>query len=83
MGPRPYANPLRIAPHDDTVIAAFGRAGWDRTFVLEAGARYAELATRSVAEMAAMTGGEPSDVSSRSCATLRRPATSTGQWPLP
>ena len=53
---------LRVGPADDTVIAAFGRAGWDRTFVLETGARHAELARASVAEVAAVTGLDPVEV---------------------
>jgi N-acyl-D-amino-acid deacylase len=53
---------LRVGRDDDTVIAAFGRAGWDRTYILEAGARHADLATRSVAEVAAVTGLQPAEV---------------------
>jgi N-acyl-D-amino-acid deacylase len=53
---------LRIGPHDDTVIASFGRAGWERTFLLETGARWSELASSSVADIAAMTGVEPGDL---------------------
>ena len=53
---------LRVGPTDDTVIAAFGRAGWDRTFVLETAARHAELARRSVAEIASVAGLDPVEV---------------------
>jgi N-acyl-D-aspartate/D-glutamate deacylase len=53
---------LLVGPTDDTVIASFGRAGWDRTFVLDAGARWADLATTSVAGSAALTGFAPEDV---------------------
>ena len=50
---------LHAGPDDDTVIASFGRAGWDRTFVLEAGPRHAELASTSVAQVAADAGLTP------------------------
>ncbi len=53
---------LRVGPEDDTVIAAFGRAGWDRTFVLETGARHADLSRRSVAEVATLSGIDPVEV---------------------
>src|SRR5262249_30826384 len=53
---------LRVGPSDDTVIASFGRAGWDRTYVLEAGDRFAELAATSVGEVAALTGVKPLDI---------------------
>jgi len=53
---------LRVTASDDTVIASFGRAGWDRTFVLEAGGSYAELAGTSVAEIAGLTGLAPQEL---------------------
>ena len=53
---------ILAGPGHDTVIASFGRAGWDRTFVLEAGPRHAELACTSVAEVAANAGVTPIDI---------------------
>jgi N-acyl-D-aspartate/D-glutamate deacylase len=53
---------LRIGPDDDSVIASFGRAGWDRTYLLDVGARWSELARGSVAEIAAVAGLEPIEV---------------------
>jgi N-acyl-D-aspartate/D-glutamate deacylase len=53
---------LRVGTNDDTVIASFGRAGWDRTYLLDAGARWSELARGSVAEIAAVAGLEPIEV---------------------
>lgn len=47
---------LRVGPADETVIASFGRAGWDRTYLLDVGARWSELARGSVAEIAAVAG---------------------------
>ena len=53
---------LRVGSDDATIIASFGRAGWDRTYVFDAPGRFAELATMSVAEVAKTTGLEPDDV---------------------
>ena len=53
---------LRVAPDDEGVIASFGRAGWDRTFILEAGVGFEELRSRSVAEVAADRSMTTSDL---------------------
>ena len=50
---------LRVGPDDATIIASFGRAGWDRTFLFETPARFAELEHHSVGAAAAVVGWEP------------------------
>jgi N-acyl-D-amino-acid deacylase len=53
---------LMIGAGDNTVIAAFGRAGWDRSYVLDAGPRWAELERTSVASVAMNAGVAPEDI---------------------
>jgi N-acyl-D-aspartate/D-glutamate deacylase len=53
---------LRVGTNDDTVIASFGRAGWDRTFLKDAGARWSELTRGPVADYASIAGLEPAEV---------------------
>lgn len=53
---------LRVGADDDSVIASFGRAGWDRTYLLDVGAHWSELALGSVAEIAAVAGLDPVEV---------------------
>ena len=62
---------LRVGPHDEGVIPSFGRAGWDRTFVLDAGGGFEELRTRSVSVVATDRGMTPAELLS---AVLRRAA---------
>ena len=47
---------IRVDADDPNVISSFGRAGWDRTFVLEAGAGFADLADRSVGRRGGRSG---------------------------
>jgi N-acyl-D-amino-acid deacylase len=53
---------LQVGPEDAGVIASFGRAGWDRTFILDAGPGFEELAVRSVAQVAADRGLAPEEL---------------------
>ena len=53
---------ISVDPGDPNVVSSFRRAGWDRTFVLEAGTGFEDLADRSVADAAAARGIEPRDV---------------------
>ena len=70
---------IRVDADDPNVISSFGRAGWDRTFVLEAGAGFADLADRSVADASAARGCEPRDLlvavlrAARDAGDLHRP----------
>lgn len=50
---------IRVDATDPNVVSSFGRAGWDRAFVLEAGERFADLRQASVAEVAADRGLTP------------------------
>lgn len=53
---------LQIAPEEPGVIASFGRAGWDRTFILDAGPGFEGLEQRSVALVAADRGLAPEEL---------------------
>lgn len=50
---------IRVEAGDPGVVPSFGRAGWDRSFVFDAGGRFAALATSSVADVAAADAGTP------------------------
>ena len=61
VGPPVDRSALRVGSADEGVIASFGRAGWDRTYVLDVVGELAELSTRSVADVAAERGLDPED----------------------
>jgi N-acyl-D-aspartate/D-glutamate deacylase len=52
---------LRVGPDDATIIASFGRAGWDRTFLFQMPGRFGDFERRSVAEAAETLGWAPEE----------------------
>ena len=73
---------IRMEADDPNVVSSFGRAGWDRTFVFEAGEAFEDLTGASVADAAAARGCEPRDLLVE---VLQRggsgTASCTGRWP--
>jgi N-acyl-D-amino-acid deacylase len=53
---------IKVEAGDPGVVPSFGRAGWDRSFVFDAGERFAPLARTTVAEFAAAEGLAPRDL---------------------